>query len=209
MKNNLAIIFPAGWRYITYTIFSFIIFWILDLDFLSSVSFIMMIILLFLYRNPEKQINNEQEAILSPIDGSIVSIEELKDNKYRYKIDIDTSSLNISVMHSVMNSSVKSIRIVKGSRLSKKSKLFELLNEHAIIELCDEKDNEIKIIHRLRQSISPLDIKLIPQQKLQKGDRYGIAIYASTSIYLPSSAHLNVNILQNVSAAETSLAFFS
>ncbi len=210
MQNNLFIIAKSGWRYIAYAVAAFILFSILDLEFLAFVSFVGILIFFYLYRNPERQIPfYQQNSLIAPADGAITAIEELQDSEYTYRVDVESSYLNVAVLRVPMNAKVVSVNIVKGSRVGKNSKLFALLNEYAELFLVDNANNGVKIVHREKRSFAPLDIDLVKEEELMQGVRYGVMINGVTSLYLKSNFRLNVSVGEELKASETLIGYFS
>ena len=209
MNSNLFIIAKSGWKYIGYALLSFILFSLIDFEFFASISFVTILLFLFLFRNPEREYlaSHENSIILSPVDGHIRTIEEIEDDSYTYKIEIESSYLNVPVLRVPMNAELESIQSVRGSRLSKKSQLFSLLNEYAEIVLKDEEGKyKVKIVHRLKQSFASLDIDLVMKQKVVAGARYGVALNGISTVYLPKELNLCVVLGQKLTASETLLA---
>ncbi|MCK4737675.1 MAG: phosphatidylserine decarboxylase, partial [Sulfurimonas sp.] len=110
MKNNLLPIAKEGWNYILGAISLFVIFAFLDLDFLQFFAFLATIFFIFVFRNPERQhLYYQENSVVSPVDGVVASIKELKDDKYAYKIEIDSSYFNVSLLRTPFSSSIESI----------------------------------------------------------------------------------------------------
>ena len=210
MRNNLFIIAKSGWKYIGYASLAFVLFAIFDLEFLEFFAFVAILFLIYLYRNPEKEMPFYQKnSVLAPVDGVVTSIENIEDSEYAYKIEIESSYLNIGVLRLPMSAKVDSLEIIRGSRVSKKSKLFPLLNEYAKVRFIDEHNNSIELVHRLKQSFAPIDIDLVKGQEMLQSTRYGLVINGTTSLYLKSNFRLNVKTGQEISAAETLLGYFT
>jgi len=210
MQNNLFIIAKSGWKYIGYALAAFIIFFILDIEFLAFLALVTIAFLLYLFRNPEREMPFLQKnALLSPVDGVITAIEEVQNSEYRYKIEIESSYCNVGVLRLPMNAKVTSFKMVHGSRMSQKSKLFSSLNEYAEILFVDSEENSVKINHRLKQSFAPIDIYLQMNQELVQGARYGSMINGVTSLYIESNFRLNVTVGQELSASKTLIGYFS
>jgi len=210
MRNNLFIIAKSGWKYIGYAAVAFVVFSILDLDFLALFAALFTIFFIYAFRNPEKEMPFYQEnSLVAPADGVITAIEQLEDSEYAYRVDIESSYFNIAVLRVPMNAKVESIETVKGARNAKNSKLFPLLNEYAELVFVDNAENRVKVLHRLKQSFAPIDIDLVQNQELMQRARYGTMINGVTSIYLKSNFRVNVSVGQESSASETLLGYFS
>jgi len=210
MRNNLFIIAKSGWKYIAYAAAAFILFSILDLDILAFVAFVATALFIYLFRNPERVTPfYQQKSLVSPCDGVVTAIEDLEEADFAYRLDIESSYFDVGVLRVPMHAKVENIQIVRGTRVAKSSKLFPLLNEHASITFHDDNGNRVKVIHRLKQSLAPLDIELIRAQELMPSARYGMMINGVTSIYLPANFRLNLNVGQELKGAETLIGYFS
>ncbi len=210
MRNNLFIIAKGGWHYIGYSVSAFLLFSILDLDFFALLAFVAVLIFVYVYRNPERQMPfYQQNSFVAPTDGVVTAIEELEDSEYAYKIEIESSYFDVGVLRVPINGKVASINIVKGSRVGKRSKLFSLLNEYAELLFVDNENNSVKITHREKQGFTPIDIDLVKGKDLMQGTRYGVMINGITSIYLKSNFRLNISIGEELRASETLIGYFS
>ena len=210
MRNNLFIIVKSGWHYIGYALVAFVVFVLLDLDFFAFLAFLALFIFIYLFRNPERVLPIYQEnSLVVPVDGVIAVIEELDDAEYAYRVDIDSSYFNVGVLRMPMQAQLVSLKVVRGSRMSKETKLFALLNEYAELIFINNAKNSIKIVHRLKQSFAPLTIELSSGETLIQSARYGFMINGVTSLYLPSNFRLNLHIGQEVLASETLAGYFS
>ena len=210
MRNNLFIIAKSGWSYIGYAFLVFVIFSLLDLDLLAFIAFVAIGLFVYLFRNPERVMPFYQEnSFVAPSDGVITAIEQLENEEYAYRVDIESSYFNVGVLRVPMHAKLSSVKIVRGSRTAKDSKLFALLNEYAELVFTDNTDNSVTIVHRLKQGFAPIDIDLVQSQELMQAARYGLMINGVTSVYLPSNFRLNVNVGEEVLASETLVGYFS
>jgi len=210
MKNNLFPIAKEGWKFIGFSIFALVLFNILDLDFLGLLSFLAMLFFIFVFRNPEREAPSFQSnSVVSPVDGEIVSIEEIMDLDYAYKVEIDSSYFNVSVLRTPLSSSVKSLNIQRGSRLSKNNKLMQQINEKAEIIFEDNEGNRLKLVHVLKRSFDSININATESKYFLQGSRYGLMLDGITTIYLPQNFRLNITIGNEVKASETLIGYFS
>jgi phosphatidylserine decarboxylase len=211
MKNNLLPIAKEGFKYIFYALFISIIFSILDLDFLKFLSFLSLIFFIFIYRNPEREsIFYQEDSVVSPSDGRVIAINELKNNsEYTYEITIDNTYLDVSLLRVPFTSIVSFFKNEKGARVSSKSSLFSKINENSEIIFQDTKKNKLKIIHILKQSVTPLDINIMNNKELLQGSRYGIMLNGITSIYLPQNFRVNLSVGAEVKASKTLVGYFT
>jgi len=209
MNNDLFILHKHSFSYLGYSFIAFIVLLVLDLEILAFIALVFFLFSAFVFRNPEKALNNfEENALLSLVDGTVTKIEELDDAEYGYKLDITSSYMDISVLRAPFDAKVKSFDLTRGTRLSKYATKFSTLNENAALVFDNKSGENIKVVHRLTQSFAPLFIDTTVGSSLAKSSRYGVMLCGVTTIYLPKSFKLNVNVTEKVSASETLLGYF-
>ena len=209
-KNNLLPVLKEGSAYIGYSLLLFLIFSIFDLEVFELLSFLAAAGFVFIFRNPERVTPFFHEnSVVSPVDGTVVAIEELQDSAYAYKVEVDSSFFNVGVLRVPFTSKLKSIVLNKGARLSKNSKLSKKINENAEIVFKDANGNNVKVTHMLKQSIAEIKLNAVKSQKFMQGSRYGVMLNGITAIYLPQNIRLNIAVGDDVSGCETLLGYFS
>lgn len=209
MKNNLFIISPNGYKYIAYALFGAFVFAVLDLEFFSLLSFILALFFAYSFRNPERELSFlDDKAVVSPVDGVVRAIEEINEEQYAYKIIIESSYLDVGILRVPLSANLQDMKIFRGARTSKKSTLFDDLNERAELVFTDKYNNTVKVIHRLKQSFAPIGID-IPKQTLYKGTRYGFAINTMTELYLPKNFRLDIKPNNEIEASHSLIGYFS
>jgi len=209
MNNDLFILHRHSFSYLGYSFIAFIVLLILDLEILAFFVLVFFLFSAFVFRNPEKALNNfEENALLSLVDGTVTKIEELEDSEYGYKLDITSSYMDVSILRAPFDAKVKSFDLTRGARLSNNAKNFSAINENAVLVLENKSGQNIKVVHRLTQSFAPLFIDTTNGSSLSKTSRYGVMLCGVTSIYIPKSFKLNVNVTDKVSASETLLGYF-
>jgi phosphatidylserine decarboxylase len=210
MISNLFPISKFGFKYIVFSFFAFVIFQILDFDFLALASLAASIVFLYLFRNPERDIPVFSDgSLVSPVDGVLTAIKELEDSQYGYRLEIESSYKDIGVLRVPMEATVENVTINKGARLSKSNSLSQEINEFAEIEFKDTIGNKINVIHTLKQSFSAISLDIIKEQKVRQAMRYGFAQNTTSYIYTPKNFRINVNISNELKGSETLLGYFS
>ena len=209
MRNNLLPIAKEGWTYISGSILLFILFAFLDLEFLQFFAFLATIFFMFVFRNPERQnLYFDKNSVVSPVDGVVISIEELTDDEYAYKVEIDSSYLNVSLLRTPFTSTLKNIKKQNGARLSQLSSLSKSINENLELVFVDNNDNSIKVSHRLKQSFMGIEVESLKPHSLHQGARYGVMVNGITTLYLPKNFRLNISNSDELTASETLVGYF-
>ncbi len=209
-SNNLFPIAKEGFRYIIYAVIAYIIFDILDFDTFEFLSFLSIISLICLYRNPEREKPTfGEKSVVSPVDGKVLSISNVDNEDWAYKVEIGTRCRNVSILRVPMDSAVENISIKRGARLAGHIPLAKKLNENAEIIYKNTQNQKIKVSHMLKQSFDEIHINIQESQKLPQGSRYGVMINGITTIYLPQNFRLNITQGSKVRASQTLVGYFS
>lgn len=210
MKSNLLPVSNTGFRYIISALVAFIVFSIFDIDFLALVSFIFIISFGVIFRNPERELPLfEKNSLVSPVDGSVVSIEDIQDSQYAYKVEIDSTYLEVGVLRTPFDSVVKSVTKRRGARLAKTSVLSKDINESAELIFVDDNSNSVKVRHQLQRSFDDINIDIKPTQNIKQAYRYGVMSNGITTIYLPKNFRLNVTLGSELEGSQTLIGYFS
>ncbi len=210
MKSNILPVSSVGFKYIISAFIAFIVFYIFDIDFLAFISFVLIVVFGYIFRNPERELPSfEKNSLVSPVDGSVVSIEDIQDSEYAYKLEIDSGYLDVGVLRTPFDSVVQSVTLRKGARLSKASILYEDINENAELIFIDENSNSVKIRHQLKRSFDSININLKTTQNIKQASRYGVMINGITTIYLPKNFRLNVTLGSELEGSKTLIGYFS
>ena len=210
MNKNLLPIAKEAFSYIGISFLATIFFTIIDFDILAFISFMIFISLVYIFRNPERELTHlDSNAIISPVDGVVRTIEECNDSEYSYKIEIEGRCRDVSLLRIPMHTVVENISKFNGTRVSKESKLFENLNEQATITFKDIDNNRLKIEFMLKNSFAPITIDLIKGQEVQKAQRFGLMLNGMTTLYLPRNCRVDLAIGNELKASESLIAYFS
>ncbi|MCK9473184.1 phosphatidylserine decarboxylase [Sulfurimonas sp.] len=212
MRSNLLPIAKEGWNYLAGAVASFLLFALFDLNLLQFLAFVTTLFFVFIFRNPERASMLYQEnSVVSPVDGVVALIEELQnENSYAYKVEVQSSYLNVALLRAPFTSSLEKIELHKGARLSAIKSLSKDINENVKLTFIDAKtSNKIKIVHRLKQSIKGIDIDAIKGQNLLQGSRYGFVLNGVTELYLPHNFRINIGIGNELRASESLIGYFT
>jgi len=209
MKNNLLPISNNGFKYILYTFLASLFFEILDLETLSFFSFVMIFVVVYFFRNPERELTIfDSGSVVSPVDGELISIDEIIDDKYAYKVLVHSNYTDVGVLRVPFDALVESISVENGARLSSRAKISSEINAKMEIVFSQGKLNRVKVKHVLTRSIASLIMKMSKGQSLRQSTRYGFMLNGFTEIYIPKNFRLSVNTGDKLKASESLLGFF-
>lgn len=210
MKSTLLPIAKYGWKYIGYSFLALLIFNLFDLDLLGFLTFVLLFILIFIYRNPEREIPYfGVNSVVSPVDGVVTLIENIDDSNYSYKVEIESTLFNNGFLRAPMQSSVNSVSIMRGTKLAKKHPLAKKINESVVIEFEDEKSNRLQVLHIAKENFDDLHVDIEVGSYLPQAKRYGFMTNLSTTLYFPSNFRLDITKGQELKASESLIGYFS
>lgn len=176
---------------------------------LFSVPFwIIFFLLIYFFRDPEREIPQGGNLILSPADGKVIEIVESYDNKFLKadvrKISIFMSLFNVHVNRSPIEGKVVYRDYVRGFKKMAFGTRASKLNERSYLGI----EGDIKVL--LVQVAGFIARKIVTYPKegdfLKRGERIGIIKFGSrVELYLPTTVELSVKVGDKVRAGETIL----
>ena len=182
---------------------------------LSLLLFALNLFNLFFFRDPERDIIIDSNAVISPADGKVIDISEQIEEHY-----INNKCKKISIFLSIFDCHINRFPVdgkVFGTKhLDGKYKMaFEndASNENErLITYINNQENGIKLV--VVQVAGFVARRIISYAKLDsefaQGERFGLIKYGSRGdIYLPLKSKFDVEVGQKVRAGETVLAWIN
>jgi len=184
-----------------------LIFFLISLPCLACIFVLLIFLMLYFFRDPERNIPEEDGIILSPADGKIMSIEEMghseKGGSFR-RVSIFMSPLDVHVNRSPVDGKVISLEKRGGGHIpAYKEESVE--NEKSMIEL--ESGGE-KFVVEMIAGILARRIKtyISPGDSLKKGERIGIIMFGSrVDLYFSPDFEVEAKEGDKVKAGESIL----
>ena len=186
--------------------------WILSLwfDFLPWVFLVILLGLVWVYRNPERIPDEEDPlAILAPIDGKVTAIEQCKVDSCTNQmlcIRIVSSAYGVGVLRAPSAFTCKAISFKDGLNLSHETPQAPLLNTRIRME-CESKGGAFWI----GVQAGPW-IRYVQTYDLSKpvrfGGRFGFGLSSKVTLYLPYSSRIRVNVGDKVCGGESVIGYF-
>ncbi|MDD5716354.1 MAG: phosphatidylserine decarboxylase [Sulfuricurvum sp.] len=211
VQNDTFILSSRGWLLSGVIGALFLFFTMTALHLFQFITGALLLAVLVIFRNPERNTNETaSDAIISSVDGVILSVEEtLVDELKMTKVTIMNSLWDVSILRSPFDSTIEGFKIRHGASLPLYNPLSDTLNEKAVISFRSSNGDEIYIEHLSEQNCFPIGIDLEKGQKFKEGSRYGFLAKGRTIIYLPEKARLSVNAGSSVRAGESILGYLN
>lgn len=174
------------------------------------VAFSLLLFMFFFFRDPERVIPEGEDIFVSPADGKIVMINEVREDRYLKKdlrmISIFMSPLDVHVNRSPCDGRVKSVIYSPGRFLSAFKHEASRENENITVVL-DTGYGDI-IVRQIAGFLARRAVCRVKEgDTLKRGDRFGIIKFSSrVDLFLPLNAAIRVRLGEKVKAGETIIA---
>lgn len=210
-QNDTFILSQRGWLLSAVLGTLFIFFTMTGLHLFQFVFGALLLSVLIIFRNPERNTKeSEHNAVISSVDGIILSVEEtMVDEQKMAKVTIMNSLWDVSMLRAPFDGEVEGFKIRHGASLPLYNPLSETLNEKAVVSFRSLKGDEIYIEHVSEQSCFPIGIELEKSQRFKEGARYGFLAKGRSVIYLPEHTRIAVNAGMSVRAGESVIGYLN
>ncbi len=162
----------------------------------------------YFFRDPEREIPEDERAIVSPADGRIVAVAKLdpSDPRSPTRISIFLSPLDVHVNRAPMTGRIAEVTYHKGCFLPAMRDEASVRNEQTEIRIVGER---IELV--LKQIAGILARRIVLWKRagdpVQQGERIGLIAFGSrTDLLLPPSVEVLVRVGDRVRGGSTILA---
>jgi phosphatidylserine decarboxylase len=206
------IIAREGWTYLSLALaaavaLSWAGLWLFAFVALLAVAFIAQF-----FRDPPRTIPREPDAVLSPADGRIVSVEKARDpylERDALKISVFMNVFNVHSNRSPVDGTVVAAWYHAGSFVNAALDKASLENERNALHLKTAAGRDVTCVQIAGLIARRILCYAKPGDALARGQRYGFIRFGSrVDVYLPPDARPKVAIGDIVFATETRLAEF-
>jgi phosphatidylserine decarboxylase len=217
----LAIITKDGLDIVITTWFIFLIFLILTLIFggilllmLTIFSGIFAVFNMSFFRDPERKIPDNPDAIVSPADGKVVLIEKVNEKEFFnmdvMRVSIFLSVFNVHVNRSPISGKVEHFAYKVGAFLQAFRKEASVENEQTAIGIIDDKNRKVMFTQIAGILARRIICRLREGHQTSVGDRMGMIRYGSrVDVYFrENEVDLSVKINDRVKGGESIIGVF-
>ena len=168
----------------------------------------------YFFRDPERIVIEDSNYLVSPADGRISSIREVKgpielglDNKQFTKVSIFMNVFDCHVNRSPSNGEIEEIFYKPGKFLNASLDKASEENERNYFKIKDNNTNENIVVVQIAGLIARRIVTQVQKtQKVKQGERLGMIRFGSRVDIYFSQRNLMVKIGQNVIAGESIIA---
>ena len=197
-----------GYPFIGFCAFFTLLLTIAGYQLFAALMFIVTTFVLAFFRDPERFISFDEDALMCPADGKVISIEEVQDEKFTdqkvKKVCIFMNVFNVHVNRIPFSGSVEKIIYHPGKFYSADSDKAALENEYAAVVLKLAGDKKMAVVQIAGLIARRIICWLEPGDTAVKGRRFGLIRFGSrVDLYLPMETELLITNGQKVRAGET------
>ena len=174
---------------------------------LFIISLILLIFTFYFFRDPERVVPIGNDILVSPADGLITNIIEIKEGKKLYtKVSIFLSIFNVHIQRLPISGEVTKVDYIEGKFIN--ATLDKASDENERLKITIKNGNNLIYVTQIAGLIARRIVNYVkPNEKINQGDRYGIIKFGSrVDIEFPNNFKLLVNEGQQCIGGETIIA---
>ena len=174
---------------------------------LFIVLLILLIFTFYFFRDPERVVPIGDDILVSPADGLITNITEIKEGKKLYtKVSIFLSIFNVHIQRLPISGEVTKVDYIEGKFIN--ATLDKASDENERLKITIKNGNNLIYVTQIAGLIARRIVNYIkPNENINQGDRYGIIKFGSrVDIEFSNNFKLLVNEGQQCIGGETIIA---
>jgi len=174
---------------------------------LFIISLIFLIFTFYFFRDPERVVPIGDDILVSPADGLISNITEIKEGKKPYtKVSIFLSIFNVHIQRLPISGEVTKVDYIEGKFIN--ATLDKASDENERLKITIKNGNKLIYVTQIAGLIARRIVNYVkPNENINQGDRYGIIKFGSrVDIEFPNNFKLLVNEGQQCIGGETIIA---
>ena len=174
---------------------------------LFIVSLILLIFTFYFFRDPERVVPIGDDILVSPADGLITNITEIKEGKKLYtKVSIFLSIFNVHIQRLPISGEVTKVDYIEGKFIN--ATLDKASDENERLKLTIKNGNNLIYVTQIAGLIARRIVNYVkPNENINQGERYGLIKFGSrVDIEFPNNFKLLVNEGQQCIGGETIIA---
>ena len=213
MKTPQVPVAREGYPFIAVSAFATLIIAIIGYELPALTGLLLTCFVLYFFRDPERISPDEEDVVVSPADGKVLSVEKIFDERFVrehvYKISIFMNVFNVHVNRMPYPGRVSKIVYSPGKFYSANSEHAALENEYcAVILTTSQADRQLAVVQVAGLLARRIVCWASKGDSLRRGQRFGLIRFGSrVDLYLPLQVQLEVTAGQKVRAGETVLGY--
>jgi phosphatidylserine decarboxylase len=177
----------------------------------SILSLVVFSLILYFFRNPSREVEEEHNTVFAPADGKVVVIEEVLEDEYfkdkRIQVSIFMSPLNVHVNRYPVSGTVKYFKYHEGDYLVAWHPKSSSHNERTTVVLEAKKGIELLVRQIAGAMARRIVCYAVEGEEVIQGEQMGFIKFGSrVDIFLPLNTKIKVKLNENVQGNRTVIA---
>jgi phosphatidylserine decarboxylase len=209
MRSPVAI---AGYPFIIISVIAVVLFAIWNLKWLMGISVLILIFMVFFFRDPNRPIPEGPGIVLAPADGKIISIEKVSETPFlperSWKLSIFMTIFNVHINRIPFSGKVAEIRYSRGNFLPADKQTASEQNEKNMIWLQTGDKKNICVVQVAGLIARRIVCRLKGMEEVVRGEKFGLICFGSrVDTYLPENAEITVKLGDRVQGGTSIIGY--
>ena len=192
--------------------FTTAVFALLEFAVLAVIGLVVTFFICFFFRDPDRVVPNEAEAVVSPADGKIITAAPVKNCPFYerdcIKISIFMSVFNVHINRIPHSGSIETVQYTPGTFIAANQHQASMKNEHNAVFLKTEDNKKICFVQIAGLIARRIICKIQAGDLVTRGQRFGMICFGSRlDVYVPPDTRLNVAFGDRVKAGTSILGY--
>jgi phosphatidylserine decarboxylase len=146
------------------------------------------------FRDPDRVIPADPDALVSPADGTVTHLDEVADAEFpggrAFRVSIFLSVFNVHVNRNARSGRVEQLHYYPGEYLDARSRECSVRNEQLWIDVIDAQTGVLVRTKQIAGAVARRIVcRLRPGEEVRAGERFGMIKFGSrTEVYVPVEA---------------------
>jgi len=159
------------------------------------------------FRDPERIVPEGEGLVVSPADGRVTAIRDLRGEGVRTRVSIFLSPLDVHINRSPVAGKVEEVRYQAGKFFAAYKEEASEANERNAVTLVDKQGRRVGAVQIAGVVARRIVCKAREGDWLERGQRFGLIRFGSrVDLYLPDGSRIEVAEGQHVTGGETIIA---
>jgi len=164
------------------------------------------------FRDPQRQIPEEKDCLVSPADGRVIIVDKIDENEYLaepcLKISIFMNVFNVHVNRAPFDGVVEQVKYTPGKFINASFDKASIHNERNALIMKTDKGIQFAVV-QIAGLIARRIVNCVKKgETLKKGDRYGMIQFGSRlDLYLPRAFDVAVSVGEKTKAGSTIIGY--
>ena len=159
------------------------------------------------FRDPERNVPQGEGLVVSPADGRVAAIRDLRGEGLRTRVSIFLSPLDVHIDRAPVEGKVEEVRYEPGKFFAAYKEEASESNEHNVVTLVDKQGRRFGVVQIAGVVARRIVCKTKEGDRLERGQRFGLIRFGSrVDLYLPDGSRVEVTEGQRVTGGETIVA---